>query len=148
AWYVLAKLAGGTLGENEQSEEVYDEAGEFSKRSRSRKQKTISNASQQATPWIYALLEYLKDNSVKARYPLPTNTPGTSIWRFYPALRCASIGDESTSEGVRTVPFELVADSVDGNPPMIGPVELPDDTTDAAWGPYSDYIDTAFAPSV
>lgn len=147
-WYSLSKLVGGNLGENEQSEEIYDEAGDFSKRTRSRKQKTISNAAQQATPWVHAALEYLKDNPVPGRYPLPTNTTGTSIWRFFPALRCASIGQESTSEGLRTLPFELVADGVDGSAPMIGPVELPDDTTDAAWvAPYDDYIDTVFAPA-
>lgn len=144
-WYVLGYLEGGEIGPARDSEEIKDEADVLVANPVTRDEFDVSNTVMQTDDETLAILTWLEDaaNGVPGRYPLPTNTTGTSQWFFFYVLN-ARIEDwrlNTSREGLRTRDFTLFA-TRDGSGNLYDIATLGSDQGAAEWDSYGTFKDT------
>ena len=141
-------------GPDRDSEEVKDEADNLLKVRISRDEFIITTTFAQSTARVHNLLSYLEKpaNAVPSRYPLPINDPTTGetdpnrsqwilLYKTTVRLENWSVTVQNNADRTREVTF---VGSKDDQGRIYEIVELPNDTSDAEWAPYSEFIDTAF----
>lgn len=144
-WIILGNLQGGTIGPDRDIEEVKDESDSLVETTVNRDEVVIANTLMQTDSDILNFLTWLEDNAVPARYPLPlkNNATDSQWWLFYSVTARKTNWTLNTGNEGRRRAFEILA-AKDGSGNLYVVEDLPDDTTDAAWSSYSEFIDTAF----
>jgi hypothetical protein len=174
-WHILSQgLSGGEIGPDRDSEKVKNEADVEIGEVITRDEFLISQSTVIVTPRFLSLLEWLEDNFVKARYPLPTGPENNYVtkeldsngdtsgkvahWFIFPRVS-ANVADWSipvNNDDFRQVEFELTASRPEGDSAFDFVYEqalLPLDTTqdspdlDKTWtsAPYDGFTDEAIS---
>jgi hypothetical protein len=143
-WVILGNLQGGTVGPDRDIEEVKDEADSLIETIVNRDEVVIANTLMQTDSDILNFLTWLEDNAVPARYPLPlkNDTTNSQWWLFYSVTSRKTNWTLNTGNEGRRRAFEILA-AKDSSGNLYVVEDLPDDTTDAAWTNYSEFIDSA-----
>ena len=145
-WIVIGNLEGGTIGISRDINEIKDEADALVISEVTRNELIIQNTVFQTDSAVLNFLDWLEDNSVPGRYPLPTPALTATPWQwwFFPVINNRKIDwSLPTGNAVRTRTTELLV-TENGTDPLFTVIELPTDQADAAWSSYGTFIDTNF----
>lgn len=144
-WYQPSYQLQTTIGPDRESEDVLDEAGTVLKSRTSQNLFTLTTTFAQSNDAIFALIAHLEDadNATKLRYPMPTNTDGTSQWILgYNVNIRKENWTLDVQQGEDRTPQVTFVFSADDNGDIYEQVTLPDDTDDSEWDSYSEFKDT------
>ena len=145
-WIVVGQLEGGSIGRSRDVNEVKSEADTLVKSVTTRDEIVISNTVFQTDSALLGFFDWWEDNSVPARYPLPTDElSGLPFqwWFFHQSNNRIIDWELPTGNDIRSRAFEILVTS-NGTDPLFEVAELPADQMDAAWTPYSGFIDSNF----